>query len=178
MSEIFLETPRLILKKMSENDFDDIADMLQNPEVMYAWEHGFSSKEVNEWIRKNMQYYEQCGYAYFLAYDKKLEKVVGQIALLPDTIKGQNYLEVGYIIKKEYWGNGYAKEGAQGLINYAFEKLNAKEVIAEIRPGNTWSRNVAQNLNMEIFDEFNKNVRGKMMLHLMYRIKNPAFETD
>ena len=37
MDNIFLETERLILRQMSENDFSDIAEMLKNPNVMYAW---------------------------------------------------------------------------------------------------------------------------------------------
>lgn len=173
MNEVFLETERLLLKKMSDEDFDDIAQMLQNPQVMYAWEHDFSDKDVYDWIQKNMHYYEEYGYAYFLAYEKTRNTPIGQIALLQDRVNGTDYIEVGYIIKKEYWGHGYSKEGAQGLIDYAFEHLKAPEVIAEIRPGNLWSRNVAQSLGMEVFGEFNKNVRGKMMLHLIYKLKNP-----
>ncbi len=175
MQNYFLETERLIIQKMTLDDFDDIAQMLLNPMVMYAWEHRFTEKEVIEWICKNLHYYEEYGYAYFLALDKHTEQTVGQVALLQDTINGTNYHEIGYIIKKEYWGNGYAYEAAQGLIKYAFQKLNAPEVIAEIRPMNIWSINIAKKLGMKHFGEFNKNVRGKMMLHLIYKIENPNY---
>lgn len=174
MENVFLETERLILKKMSDDDFDDLAQMLKDPDVMYAWEHKFSDEEVYDWIHKNISFYEQYGYSYFLAFDKKSDKVIGQIGILQDNIRGVEYTEVGYILKKEFWGLGYAYEGAKALIEYAFEHLNAELVIAEIRPNNLRSRSVAERLGMEIFDEFNKNVRGKMMLHLMYGIKNPA----
>lgn len=168
-----MKTERLGLRKMSADDFDDVAQMLLNPEVMYAWEHEFSLRDVEEWIKKNMLYYEDFGYAYFLAEDILSGDVVGQIALLQDFVNGKNYHEVGYIIKKEYWGKGYACEGANALVQYAFETLNVPEVIAEIRPMNIWSINVAQRLGMVLKDEFSKNVRGKMMLHLVYLLENP-----
>lgn len=54
-------------------------------------------------------------------------------------------METGYILKKEFWHNGYAYEGAKALIEYAFDILQEKQVIAEIRPTNTASQKVAKN---------------------------------
>lgn len=176
MENYFLKTKRLTIKKMTVEDFDDIALMLKDPNVMYAWEHNFSDKDVSDWIEKNIQYYEDYGYAYFLAIDSKINKVVGQVGLLQNNINGENHLEIGYIIKKEFWGQGYALEAAESLNNYAFKTLQAKEIIAEIRPMNIWSINIAKKLGMQLFGEFNKNVRGKMMLHLLYKLKNPKLQ--
>ena len=49
-----LETERLIIRKLSQNDFDDLAIMLKDVDVMYAWEHGFSDEEVQEWLNKEI----------------------------------------------------------------------------------------------------------------------------
>ena len=63
MEKIFLETDRLILRQISENDFNDIANILQDIEIMYAWEKSFSDDEVLEWINKNIDRYKRDGYS-------------------------------------------------------------------------------------------------------------------
>ena len=50
MEEIFLETERLRLRKMDEKDFGELAKMLKNPRVMYAWEYDFDDNDVFGWI--------------------------------------------------------------------------------------------------------------------------------
>lgn len=173
MKELFLETERLKLVKIEQNDFAELCVMLKDPEVMYAWEYGFCDDEVNDWINKNLEYYEKYNLGYFLALDKNENKVVGQIALMPDIIKGKRYVEVGYILKKEFWHKGYAYEGASALVEYAFDVLKEPRVIAEIRPCNTASQNVAKRLGMQVTGNFEKTVKDKPMLHLIYSIDNP-----
>ena len=167
---IFLETERCYLRRMTFNDFGELAAMLQDIEVMYAWEYSFSDEEVKEWINKNLERYNRCNSGYFLVEDKISSNIFGQTALMPDVVNGKEYYEVGYIFKKQYWHKGYATECARALVKYAFEKLNLSEVIFEIRPENTASRNVAKRLGGCVEGEFVKNVRGKDMRHLIYKL--------
>ena len=67
MEKIFLETERLYLREIACSDFDDLKDMLQDTEVMYAWEYTFSDAEVSEWIDKNLARYKTSGLGYFIA---------------------------------------------------------------------------------------------------------------
>lgn len=172
MNELFLETERLKLFKMLPSDFAEVCMMLKDPHVMYAWEYTFTDKDVKDWINKNLKYYKKYNLGYFLAVDKYINKVVGQIGLMPDIINGEKFIEIGYILKKEYWHNGYAYEGAKALIKYAFDVLKEPQVIAEIRPMNTASQNVAKKLGMQVTGDFVKNVHGRQMLHLIYSIEN------
>ena len=43
---MILQTERLLLREMNEADLPDLAEMLQNPAVMYAYEHDFSDRDV------------------------------------------------------------------------------------------------------------------------------------
>lgn len=175
MENDFAQTDRLILRRMSETDFEDVAEMLQNPNVMYAWEYVFEDIDVLAWIKKNREYYKKYRLGYFLAVDKELNRVVGQIALMPDIIIGNKYFEIGYILKEKFWNKGYAREGASALINMAFNEMNIDEVIFEIRPENLASRKVAEYFNAEITGDFYKNVHGKQMNHLIYTLKKENF---
>ena len=59
---VIMETERLILRRMDLSDFRDIAEMMQDIRVMYAWEYVFSDEEVREWIGRMCSRYEQYGF--------------------------------------------------------------------------------------------------------------------
>ncbi len=48
--QMILETERLYLRKMMQDDFDSLCKILQDEEVMYAYEGTFSDAEVQEWL--------------------------------------------------------------------------------------------------------------------------------
>lgn len=56
------------------------------------------------------------------------------LGLLMEELDGERKLGLGYLLRRDCWGMGYATEGAQALLDEAFYKRNASEVIAEIRP--------------------------------------------
>ena len=45
-----IETERLLVRKLTNDDFDTLLTIMGKPEVMYAWEHGFSEDDVQDWI--------------------------------------------------------------------------------------------------------------------------------
>lgn len=170
MQTIFLETDRLILRYITQNDFAELKAILQDKDVMYAWEYDFTDSDVQAWIDKNLKLYAEYNLGYFLIHEKISNNVIGQAALMPDIIEGKPYHEIGYILKKEYWHKGYAREAANALKEYAFNVLQLNEVIFEIRPNNLPSRSVAESLHAKICGEFIKNVRNRKMPHLMYKL--------
>ena len=87
-----VESKRLIFRKITDNDFAELCEMLKDAEVMYAWEHAFNDDEVNAWIKKRMALYDIYGYDYFLAVDKRTSKVVGQIGLLDEVVGEKHYI--------------------------------------------------------------------------------------
>ncbi len=174
MQNTFLKTERLTLRYITQNDFEELKIILQDKDVMYAWEYDFTDKDVQEWIDKNLEFYKKCNLGYFIMSENKTGNIIGQSALIPDVIENNQYYEIGYILKKEYWHKGYATEAAKALVDYAFNTLHLNEVIFEIRPGNISSRKVAENLNAEICGKFIKNVRNKKMTHLIYKLFKSA----
>ncbi len=170
MQNVFLKTERLILRYITQNDFEELKIILQDKDVMYSWEYDFSIQDIQNWIDKNIEFYRKYNLGYFLMIENGSGKILGQAALMPDIIDKHQYYEIGYILKKEYWHKGYAVEAAKALINYAFNILHLNEVIFEIRPNNLSSRKVAENLNAKICGKFIKNVRNKKMTHLIYKL--------
>lgn len=61
MENIILKTDRLVFRKILKEDYSEIASILQDIEVMYAWEKAFSNEEVKLWIGENIKRYENEG---------------------------------------------------------------------------------------------------------------------
>ena len=87
MKNIFLSLERLLLRYITQNDFCELKSILQNPEVMYAWEYQFDDKDVQDWIDKNLELYQKYNLGYFIIEDKLSHKILGQVAIMPDFIE-------------------------------------------------------------------------------------------
>ena len=57
-----LTTSRLILRRLTQNDYPALCKILQDAEVMYAYEHAFSDEEVQEWLDRQLSRYEKYGF--------------------------------------------------------------------------------------------------------------------
>lgn len=170
--ESLFKSQRLNFRKIELEDFGLLKEIFQDIDTMYAWEHAFSDDEICEWICKNIHKYSQDGFSYFAVIDKENGNFIGVAGPLIENIDGNKYVGIAYIINKKYWHKGYGFESASASLDYAFNVLKADKVIAEIRPNNLSSRKIAEQLNMTIEFEFDKEYNGKIMPHLVYSIKN------
>ena len=78
---------------------------------------------------------------------------VGHAGIKPQQIDGEDELEIGYWIAKEFWGNGYAIEAASALLNRAVELLGINRLISLIQPENTKSICIAIKNGMHLEKE-------------------------
>lgn len=165
---VMLESERLIFRKITGNDFDDLAVMLRDPEVMTAWEHTFSDEEIQGWIDNQILRYRDHIVGYFTAIRKDTGAFIGQMGLIWSDIGELRALEIVYMLKREYWGMGYATEGAAALAQYAFTETGVNMVFASIRPENQRSIRVAERIGMNAVGSFTKQYNGKGMEHIIY----------
>ena len=110
MDKTILETERLLLREMGDKDFPALCRMLQDPAVMYAYEHAFSDEEAWEWLRRQQERYARDGIGLWAAVEKSSGKMVGQCGLTwQDRGQGDLVMEVGYLLEKAVWHRGYAR---------------------------------------------------------------------
>jgi len=170
--KIILETERTFLREMNQNDFSDLCIIMQDIDVMYAYEHSFSNEEVSSWLNKNIDRYKEDGYGLWAVIHKEKNVFLGQCGLTIQKINEKKYLEIGYLFKKEYWHKGYATEAAIGCKEYAFSKLNANKVFSIIRNTNIASQNVAKRIGMKNIETIIKHYYNMDMPHYIFEIKN------
>lgn len=167
---MILETERLYLREMNQSDFEDLAEILQNPRVMYAYEHDFSDNDVQEWLDRQITRYKKYGFGLWAVILKNTDEMIGQAGLTMQFYKGTEVLENGYLLKERFWHHGYASEAANGCKKYAFEQLNRDKVYSIIKSDNYASMKVAKSMGMKKEDEFVTQYYNGDMLHFLYSI--------
>jgi RimJ/RimL family protein N-acetyltransferase len=170
--KIIMETERTFLREMDQNDFDELCKILQDVEVMYAYEHAFSNEEVSNWLNKNIERYNENGYGLWAVIHKETNMFLGQCGLTIQNVNNKEYLEIGYLFKKDYWHKGYAAESARKCKEYAFNELKANSVYSIIRDSNIASQNVALRTGMKKIETIIKHYYNTDMPHYIYEIKN------
>lgn len=171
---MIFQTERLFLRELDQDDFHDLAEMLQNPEVMYAYEHDFSDEDVQEWLDRQRDRYRQNGFGLWALILKKTGEMIGQAGLTMQKYKESEVLEIGYLLKKEHWRHGYAIEAAKACKDYAFETLEEEVVHSIIKANNIPSIKVALKNGMTKKDEFIKRYYDIDMLHCLYSVRKGA----
>ena len=167
---MILETERLYLREMNQSDFEDLAEILQNPRVMYAYEHDFSDNDVQKWLDRQITRYKKYGFGLWAVILKSTDEMIGQAGLTMQPYKDNEVLEIGYLLKERFWHHGYASEAANGCKKYAFEQLNRDKVYSIIKSDNYSSMKVAKSMGMKKEDEFMTQYYNGKMLHYLYSV--------
>ena len=167
---MILETKRLVLREMRQSDFQDLAEILKNPKVMYAYEHDFSDNDVQIWLNRQIERYKKYGFGLWAIILKETKEMIGQAGLTMQPYKNTEVLEIGYLLKGNFWYYGYAKEAACGCKKYAFEHLKKDKVYSIMKADNLPSIKVAESIGMNKEDEFITQYYNGDMLHFLYSV--------
>ncbi|MEG2814394.1 MAG: GNAT family N-acetyltransferase [Oscillospiraceae bacterium] len=168
---MILETKRLILRKLSQEDYLPLSKILQNEKVMYAYEHAFSDEETQTWLERQLSRYEKDKIGLWAVILKTTGEMIGQCGLTLQETPEKTVVEIGYLFAEEFWHNGFATEAAIACKEYAFNTLNIDEVYSIIRDTNLASQAVAKRNNMKKISEFTKNYYNVDMPHYVYMVK-------
>ena len=168
---MILETERLYLREMTQTDFSALCKIIQDDDVMYAYEGAYSAAEAQAWLDKQLRNYAVQGFGLWAVILKDSGEMIGQCGLTMQDFDGRQVLEVGYLLQKSFWHKGYASEAAIVCKEYAFEKLNVDEVFSIIRDTNIASQNVAKRNGMIVCGTFVKHFRNVDMPHLVFSVR-------
>lgn len=156
---------------MTRSDYKELCEILQDAETMYAYEHAFSDKEVQDWLSRHLDNYKKYGFGLWAVIDKKTNSFVGQVGLTLQNVEGKEELEIGYLLKRKYWHMGYAVEAASACKEYAFNNMGKNRVVSIIRDNNYASQSVAERVGMKAESQFVKHYYNIDMPHIVYAIE-------
>ena len=167
---MILETERLFLREMTLADYPALCRIMQDPQVMYAYEHAFSDEEVRTWLDRQRERYAHYGFGLWAVLEQETGELIGQCGLTMQDWSGREVLEIGYLFRRDRWHQGFATEAAVACKRYAFETLRAPEVFSIIRENNLPSQRVAQRNGMSVVGAFTKHYYGMDMPHLVFSV--------
>jgi len=167
-----LESDRLTLRMLRESDIDAYAEMCGDPEVMRYIGDGQPLARPMAWRNLAMMvgHWALRGYGPWAAEERASGVLVGRIGFWnPDGWPG---FELGWTLRRAYWGRGYATEGARAALRFAFTQLGQPHVISLIHPENAASIRVAERLGERPTGP--TEVMGKSAL--VYRVTREEWE--
>ncbi|HEV7999646.1 MAG TPA: GNAT family N-acetyltransferase [Planctomycetaceae bacterium] len=143
-----LETERLKLRQFVESDLDAYARICADPESMRHIGPGTPLSRAEAWrsIAQVLGHWELRGYGLWAAEEKRTGTFVGRIGLIYP--EGWPAIEVGWLIDRDRWGEGFATEGGRAAMQFAFDRHNLEHISSVIRPQNAPSIRVAEKLGM------------------------------
>ena len=117
-----LETERLVLRRYKESDIDAIYDIITDKRLStYIKYPDLTKNEELECIRTWIKEADESLYEKWVIERKSDNVIVGNIDVNMVN-KKHNYCNVGYTIRYDYWGNGYAAEALEAVSNHLLEE--------------------------------------------------------
>ena len=150
--QTLIETERLVLREITFDDKEELFQLHTDPMVQkWTGEPVVESmKEIEQAIRIRLNDYRKYGFGRLALIRKETSEFMGWAGLtyLPEFDK----VDLGYRLKKKYWGQGYATEASKAIIDYGFNVLNLDLIIAIALPENKASIRVMEKVGM-IYDQ-------------------------
>jgi RimJ/RimL family protein N-acetyltransferase len=145
--DAFLTTDRLVLRRMTEADLDDLISLHNDPVVMRFLTGGKPvSREQVE--REYHDVFSKDGY--WVAAERGTGAFHGWFAFHPTPDRDAGQRELGYRLRRLAWGKGYATEGSRALIERGFADPAIRRVWAQTMAVNIPSRRVMEKAGLTL----------------------------
>ena len=141
-----MDTARLVLRPPEPHDFDAFFELHEDPEVLRHIPSSARGNRVAAWrtFAQVLGHWQIRGYGQWTVIEKASGEVIGRVGLwFPD---GAPAIELGWIIRRSRWNNGFATEAAQAAGRYGLETVGARRLVSIIQPDNLASIRVAEKI--------------------------------
>lgn len=162
-----LETPRLTLNLLREDDADALSAVLGDAHSMRYYPAPLTLDDTRAWIGRQLASYAEHGHGLWAVRLNTTGELIGDTGLIVQDIDGVREIEVAWHIHPAHQRRGYATEAGTASVTYAFQTLGLPHVISLIRPENLPSQRVAEKLGMHVD---RTTVRGPGWLHNVWKL--------
>jgi len=156
--QVFLETERLVLRRFTEADLDNLVALDSDPDVMRFINGGTPTSRddmQNVFLPAFLRYRDRIeGYGFWAAIEKSTGEFLGWFHFRPPEGASPDEPELGYRLRKSAWGKGYGTEGSRALIRKGFIELGVQRVVASTYQDNLGSRRVMEKAGMTLVRTF------------------------
>lgn len=157
---MIIETARLFLREMTENDLDALYKVLSDRNIMQHYPYAFDESKVRNWIQRNIERYRIFGFGLWAVCLKETGEMIGDCGLTMQLINGQIKPEIGYHIRADQQRKGYAKEAAIAVRDWTFRNTPFNMIYSYMKYTNEPSAHTAMSYGCKQVDEFADEING------------------
>ena len=175
-----LRTHRLYLRRWRTTDREPFATLNADAQVMEHFPAALSREESDALAAQIESHFQQHGFGLWAVEIVNIVPFAGFIGLSVPRFEAHftPCVEIGWRLAAEYWGCGYATEGARTVLAFGFEQLCPAEIVSFTVPGNLRSRRVMEQLGMtrnpaDDFDHPALPAGHPLRRHVLYRLARP-----
>lgn len=150
-----IETERLYLREMNEDDYDALYAVLSDRENMCHYVYPFEEKQVRRWLDWCMSCYREYGFGLWALCLKENNEMIGDCGLSMQKIDGEMLPEIGFHLRRDMHRKGYASEAAAAVRDWAFENRDFPALYSYCTSDNEASYKTAEAIGMHYLKEFN-----------------------
>ncbi|NVK33573.1 MAG: GNAT family N-acetyltransferase [Rhodobacteraceae bacterium] len=182
MSDIYLETDRLILRPWRDEDLAPFAEMNADPMVMEYFPSTLTRTQSDDLVSRAQTKFLNDGFCFQPAEEKDTGSFIGFVGLsvpsFPSPVPFQPCVEIGWRLDKKFWGRGYASEAALCWLGFGFETLGLSEIVSFTAEQNRRSQRVMERIGMRrtVDDDFLHPAlpdQHPLQRHVLYRLSRP-----
>ena len=156
VADLQITTTRLRLRPLAAEDLDNLVALDADPEVRRHVDqpNAPTPAEVERTLPRLLARFGPAGEPAFWAIEPKEKGTfLGWLHLRP-VAEHPDWFDLGYRLRREVWGRGYASEAAAALMHRAFTTLGAQRVVAHALEANAASRRVMEKLGMRLCERY------------------------
>lgn len=145
-----IQTERLILRTWEPEDAQAYYQINQDPLVIEFLRGALTMQQVNDFMAFMNKQCSEIGYGLWAVEEKASGKLIGFIGI--DPVKWAYpfgpCVEIAWRLGSNFWGKGYATEGAKAVLNYGFNNCGLQEIVSFTVPANVRSIRVMEKIGM------------------------------
>ncbi|WP_026706370.1 GNAT family N-acetyltransferase [Flavobacterium soli] len=147
---------RLGFRNWIESDIGKMVIINQNPNVMEFFPSILSLEETKNFIERMQEQFVANKYCYFAVDVLESDTFIGFIGLSDKDFESDftPCVDIGWRLSENHWYKGYATEGAKACLNYEFNQLGIKEIVAIAPKINIKSEEVMKKIGMQKLENF------------------------
>jgi RimJ/RimL family protein N-acetyltransferase len=175
-----LHTERLLMRQWRDADREPFAELNADPETMRYFVSTQTREESDAFVDRASELIAERGWGLWAVEAVDGAPFVGFVGLNVTRFEPlEDVVEVGWRLRREHWGNGYASEAARGCLRFGFEGLGLEEIVSFTAVANAPSRRVMERIGMthdpsRDFDHPSIPDGHPLRRHVLYAISRPV----
>ncbi|MEZ4662037.1 MAG: GNAT family N-acetyltransferase [Caldilineaceae bacterium] len=173
-ASIHFQTDRLTASAFTFQDLDELRHLHQDEQVMRTLGGIRSAEQTEHFLAEKIKHWQTHGFGYWIFRHQATADFVGRAGLQHIHIGGRDEVEVGYTVARRHWGQGYATEMAQAMIDIAFQQLALPTLVCFTLTTNLPSQRVMRKVGFT----FERKITHANQPHVLYRLNRESVIGD